>query len=153
MSNEFVLHVKSTIDKTMMDLVTSLQGTYPTLQGVEVDDLNATDEVMKSTAPALLWQFLGLTPAPRDPLYRVEFLVGVKTVSDAANYVLTKIMMEVRKSFEVEATIDVADYSGVSAVLNKGYLFVTDNAMVPQQYDQMSGIRYFAIVARAVRMF
>lgn len=149
--NEFLLHVKSTIDKTMMGLVTSLQGTYSTLKGVEVDNLVEMDEIVKSEDPALLWQFLTLTPSPRDPLYRIEFLVGVKTVSDSANYLLTTLMMEVRKTFEVQATIDIADYSGVSPVYGKGYMIISNNSMAPQQYDHVAGIRFFSIVARAVR--
>lgn len=149
--NDYLLHVKSTLDKTMTDLVTSLSGTFPNLKGVDVDNLVETDEIMKSEDPVILWQFLTLTPTPRDPLYRLEFLVGAKTVSDHGNYDLTSLNNELRKSFEVDTSILVGDYSGASAVLGKGYFVVTDNPMAPQQYDHMSGIRFFSVRAMGAR--
>lgn len=148
----FVLHVKSTIDKVMTDLVASMQADYPGLRGVEVDNLVQTDEIMKGTAPALLWQFLALIPTPRDPLYRIEFLIGVKTVSDAGNYLMAAIMAEIGAVFAVGETISVGDYSGAIADLNTGYMVVGQNTMIPQQYDHMSGYRFFSIIAHGARM-
>ncbi len=151
MSNNFLLHVKSSIDKTMLDMVTTLQATYPTLKGVEIDNLVQTDEMMKSEEPVLLWQFLALIPTPRDPLYRIEFMLGVKTVADSGNYLLAALMNEIGKVFEVGHTIPIGDYSGAVAVLDTGYMMVSRNTMTPQQYDHMSGMRFFTIIAHGVR--
>ena len=149
--NDYLLDVKSTIDKTMNDLVTSLAGQFPNLKGVDVDNLVETDEIMKSEDPVILWQLLTLTPTPRDPLYRLEFLVGAKTVSDHGSYDLTSLNNELRKSFEVDTSIAVGDYSDTVAVLGKGYFVVTDNPMAPQQYDHMAGIRFFSVRAMGAR--
>ena len=151
--NDYLIHVKSTIDKTMMDLVASLSGQFPGLQGADVDNLTETDEVFKSEQPVLLWQFLTLQPSPRDPLYRVNFLVGAKTVSDKGGYKLANLSNELRKTFEVEERIEVGDYSGASPVLNTGYFLITENTFTPQQYDHMSGIRFFSITAVGARNF
>ena len=149
--NDYLLDVKSTLDKTMSDLVTSLSAKFPNLAGVDVDNLVETDEVMKSENPVVLWQLLTLTPTPRDPLYRLEFLVGAKTMSDQGNYTLTSLNNELRKSFEVDTRISVGDYSEAVAVLGKGYFVVTDNPMAPQQYDHMAGIRFFSVRAMGAR--
>lgn len=151
--NDFRLHVKSTLDKIMNDLVTSIRVStgYADLQGVEIDNLVQTDEVLKSDSPALLWQFGVLVADPRDPLYRLEFLVGCKTVLDAGNYVMAVLNNELGKAFEVGATIAIADYSGSTAGAQTGYMLVTGNVLSPQQYDNMSGIRFFSISACAAR--
>lgn len=151
--NDYLIHVKSTIDKTMNDLVTALSGQFPNLKGGDVDNLVETDEIFKAEEPVLLWQFLSLMPAPRDPLYRLDFLVGAKTVSDASNYTLTSLSNELRKAFEIETRIEVGDYSGVSATAGTGYFIVTNNTYAPQQYDHMSGIRFFSITAMGARSF
>lgn len=149
--SDFVSHVKSTLDKAMTDAVTALSSTYPTLKGVEVDNLMQTDEVMKGTSPALLWQLLTVAPHPRDPLYRVEFLIGVKTVSDAGNYLMSALMAELGERFPVGGSLAVGDYSGSTAVTNTGYIVFGSMTMVPQQYDHMSGYRFYSMVAVGAR--
>lgn len=149
--NDYLIHVKSTIDKTMNDLVASLSGSYAGLKGVDVDNLVETDEIFKSEDPVLLWQFQTLTGQPRDPLYRVTFLVGAKTVSDAANYQLMSLSNELRKAFEVQERIEVGDYSGATAITNTGYFNIVDNSLAPQQYEHMSGVRFFTITAVGAR--
>ena len=151
--NDYLIHVKSTLDKTMNDLVSSLSGQFSGLQGVDVDNLVETDEIFKGEDPVLLWQFMMLSPTPRDPLYRLEFLVGAKTVSDAAGYQMANLSNELRKAFEVETRIEVGDYSGDAAVAGTGYFIITNNTFTPQQYDHMSGIRFFTIVAKGARNF
>ena len=150
--NDYLIHVKSTIDKVMDDLVVNLSGQFPGLLGADVDNLVETDEIFKSEAPVLLWQFLSMVGAPRDPLYKVNFLVGAKTVSDASNYTLVNLSNELRKSFEVETRINVSDYSEAVAVMDTGYMLVTDNSFAPQQYDHMSGVRFFVISAMGARV-
>lgn len=152
--NDFRLHVKSTLDKIMTGLVTSIKATtgFSTLKGVEIDNLMQTDEILRSEDPALLWQFGVLVAEPRDPLYRLECQVGVKTVADAGNYVMAVLYNELGKAFEVGATIAIADYSGAVAGSQTGFMVVTGNTLAPQQYDHMSGIRMFAITASAARM-
>lgn len=149
--NDYLIHVKSTLDKVMIDLVASLVGQFSGLLGADVDNLVESDSVFKSENPALLWQFLVLTPAPKDPLYRVEFLVGAKTVSDASGYQIASLSNELRQSFEVGTRIEVGDYSGAVATLNTGYFLITHNTFAPQKYDHMSGLRFFSIVAMGAR--
>ena len=149
--NDYLIHVKSTLDKVMNDLVTSLGATYPGLKGVDIDNMVESDEAFKAENPTLLWQFLALRPVPRDPLYNLEFLVGAKTTSDAANYTLTSLTNDLRQSFEVEQRIEVGDYSGETAVLDTGYFLIIENTFTPQQYEHMSGIRFFSIRARGAR--
>lgn len=151
--NDYLIHVKSTLDKVMNDLVTSLSGQFTNLKGVDVDNLVETDEIFKSEDPVILWQFLMLRAVPRDPLYRLEFLIGAKTVSDAAGYKIAQLSNELRKAFEVETRIEVGDYSGDVAVTGTGYFIVTHNTFSPQQYDHMSGIRFFSITAMGARNF
>jgi len=154
MSNNFLLHVKSSIDKIMTDTVEVLKDedeSYANLKGVEVGNLLQTDEVMKGLAPALLWQFVAMTPVPRDPLYRIEFTVGVKTVSDAGNYQMAGLMNALSKVFNVGATLEIGDYSGEDAEPGTGYMVIASSTLAPQQYDHMSGFRFFTILAHGAR--
>lgn len=151
--NDYLIHVKSTLDKQMHDLVSSLSGQFPNLKGADVDNLTETDDVFKSEDPVLLWQFLTLMPSPKDPLYRVNFLIGAKTVSDKGGYTLASLSNEVRKEFEVNERIEVGDYSGAVPTLNTGYFVITSNTFTPQQYDHMSGVRFFSINAVGARNF
>lgn len=150
-SDDYLIHVKSTLDKLMHDLVDTLEPTFPGLTGVDVDNLVETDEMFKSTKPVLLWQFLSLREHPVDPLYRFEFLVGAKTVADSANYTLVGVNNELKKPFKTGTTISVGDYSGAVAVPDTGYFLITDNSFAPQQYDHLSGIRFFSISAMGSR--
>lgn len=149
--NDYLIHVKSTLDKVMNGLVTSLGTQFTGLLGVDVDNLVESDVIFKSEAPVLLWQFLVLVATPRDPLYRLEFLVGVKTVSDAAGYQIANLSNELRQYFEVGTSIPVGDYSGTTPVLDTGYFIIASNTFAPQRYDHMSGIRFFSIVAKGAR--
>lgn len=151
MSNDYLIHVKSSIDKLMYDLVSTLSATYPTIQGADIDNLVETDLFFKSEEPLLIWQFLTLQGAPRDPLYRLDFIVGCKTVSDSANYTLMSVNNELRKSFEIDTRISVGDYSGTTAVENTGYFTIVSNSMAPQQYEHMSGVRFFNVTAMGAR--
>lgn len=151
--NDYLLHVKSTLDKKMTDMVTALTPEFPNLQGVDVDNLTETEEVMKSENPVILWQFLTLSPAPKDPLYRLNFLVGAKTTSDKGSYTIARLSNDIGKEFEVNSRIEVGDYSGAVEIEGTGYFLITDNSLAPQQYDHMSGIRFFSVVAMGSRNF
>ncbi len=156
--SSFHIQVKSTLDKVMADLVDTLQTSLATelgshtLHGVEVDNLVQTDEIIKGEDPALLWQFMVVTENPRDPLYRVEFLVGVKTAADAGNYLMAHLISALGDSFKSQNVIDIHDYSGAVAGPKIGYMIVSRNTMTPQQSDNLSGIRFFSVIANGVRM-
>ncbi len=152
MSDDFMVWCKSTLDKIMTDLVDQLEPTFDGLQGSEVDNTLETDKVFKAKYPALLWQFLTAAESPRDPLYRVTFLVGAKTVSDSGNYDLSKLNGELRKTFKTGDRLSVRDYSGAVASVEKGYLVISDNILSPQQYDHMNGVRFFAVTAVGARL-
>lgn len=150
--SDFAVCVKSSLDKIMNDLVTSLQATYPTLQGAELDDTAATAELFGSDAPGLLWQLLTVSPHPRDPLYEVQFIVGAKTIADAGNYKLADLAMHCKAPFEVDTRIAVGDYSGAVAVLGKGYFIVRQNQLAPQQFEEQAGIRFYTVTGIGARL-
>ncbi|RKX81771.1 MAG: hypothetical protein DRP70_17330 [Spirochaetes bacterium] len=149
--NQFPLDVKSTLDKTMYGLKTTLEGDYPGLQALDIDNVEEFEVEMGSTAPAVLWQFSMLDPSPFDPLYKGSFLVGVKTTRDSGNYQLTALTAELFKVFQVGEQFPVGDYSGVSEVLNKGVLTVTSIVLAPQQFDNQHSIRTCTVAFAAQR--
>ncbi len=147
----FLIALKSTLDKVMMDLRAELSAEYPTLQAVEVDDLAQTDAAQKSAEPALIWSFGSLQPAPRPPLYRAEFMVGAKTTADGANYQLTALLSKVRQKFAHGHTIVLFDYSGsVADPTEAGFLNIGANEVAQQEFDRQSGLRYAVVRANAV---
>lgn len=155
MADDFALQFKSTIDKLIADRVEILRDSYPTLQWAEVDDMAQTDEVFKSEEPAIIWQFATMEPYPRSPLYRVEFMVGVKTTLDPGNYLLIRLLGEIRNVFDAGKTLYIRDYTMLeddpADATDKGYVLIGSNEVAPQQFDRQSGIRYAGIVGKAVR--
>jgi len=147
----FLLALKSTLDKVMLDLRAELLPAYPTLLAVEVDDMAETDVAQKSDAPALIWSFGTLAPAPRAPMYRVEFMVGAKTTADSGNYILTALLTKVRQKFTSDTTLTLLDLSGPVAGTNPvGFLHVASNEIAPQEHDRQSGLRYALVRGSAV---
>ena len=154
MADDFPLILKSTIDKLVADCVTQLLPDFPTLQWAEVDDMLQTDEVFKGEAPAILWQLSSVHEHPRAPLYGVEFTVGAKTVADPGNYLLIKLLGAIRDVFHPTVAFDLFDYARTVAegvdTEPRGYLRVSSNEIVPQQFDRQSGIRYAIVRGKAV---
>ncbi len=147
----FLLALKSTIDKVMLDLRTALLPTYPALLAVEVDDLAQTDAIQKSEAPTLIWSFGSLHPTPRPPMYQVEFMVGVKTTADAGNYLMTALLTKVRQQFQQGESLQLYDYTGaVAGVAHAGSLFIGANEVSQQEFDRQSGMRYAVVRGSAV---
>ena len=155
MSDDFLVPVKSTLDKLMWDLVTATKldnpSLYSRLSGLDMDDIVDTDELIKSEDPLYLWQHIGLSPKPRDPLYSFEFMVGAKTSQDKGNYLLADLSMRVQKAFKVETFIDVQDYSGDTAVPDQGYLTIVTLSQAPQVFDNLAGIRMWQVMALGAR--
>lgn len=155
MSADFLVPVKSTLDKLMWDLVAAIAledpANYSTLGGLDMDDIVDTDELIKSQKPLLLWQHISLAPKPRDPLYTFEFMVGAKTSNDKGNYLLANLSMRVQNAFKVDTFLDVQDYSGDTAVPGKGYLTVVSLSQAPQVFDNVAGIRMWQAMAIGAR--
>lgn len=154
MADDFPFQLKSTVDKLVADKVAALLPTYPTLSWAEVDDMAQTDAVFKSENPALIWQFGGLYPRPRAPMYDFEFLVGAKTTQDPGNYSLIRLLSAIREVFKPGASFIVHDYTlavGAPAdPVEYGFLMVGSNEIEPQKFDRQSGIRYATVAGKAV---
>ena len=155
MAANFLVPVKSTLDKVMNDLVATIAADnptdYSTLAGMDVDDIVETDQLLKSVTPLLIWQHGALTPHPRDPLYQFEFMVGAKTNEDKGNYLLMDLAMRVHDAFKVDTKVTVEDYSGVSAVPNQGYFVVTEVTQAPQVFENQAGLRMWQVMAKGAR--
>ena len=148
MKADFLLALKSTIDKVGHDLAQTL-GPY---EFIDIDDTVNVSEKLSGDDPALLWSLSRFVEAPRDPLYSLVFEVGVKTVADPARYQQMDILGEVSGIFYTNRNIDVVDYS--KAPLNTsvlGYLFITRSSVNNQQFDNQAGVRLVSIEAVAQR--
>jgi len=151
-SHNFVIEVKSTLDKVVHDLALSLDnGTG--IAVYDMDDAVNVDDILTSSEPAVLWRFLNLDEAPTDPLYMVEIVVGVKTTSDPSNYELLSYISAIKGVFKVGGNVDVYDYSKeVQSTDKTGYLLYTQSGIEPQGMDRASGLRMLAVTAAAVRL-
>ena len=145
--SSFHLHVKSTLDYQVKQLALSGGLTYIDLDG---DPINA--ELMQNDDNALAWSLIGLSEAPRDPMYSVEFEVGGKTVLDPARYQSLDIAGLVQSVFSAGKSIQIMDYSGASMpTVTTGVLVITGVSVVPQQTDRTVGLRLVAISGRVVK--
>lgn len=144
---KFPLCVKSTLDKIISDLGTTLS-----LPVVDLDSAGLVAELLDSDQPAIVWAIGTLTEDPIDPLWFVDFDVGAKTSLDPAQYKSLDIVSSLTTSFRVGTLFSIKDYSGVSAGTTElGQIIVTALASAPSQPDRLSGIRLLNIQARIVR--
>ncbi len=145
---EFIMHVKSSLDRFANDLVASSSAD----DGVNLDDVVNINELMESENNTILWQLVSVEEDPKDPLYVVQFSIGAKTSGDSANYDLIAFQTKVNDVFHKDAIFDLYDYSQGAQVNKKGSMTITRSAMTPQEYDNQSGIRMQTFTAKAFRM-
>lgn len=146
--DDFLLYVKSTIDKFGSDLAAALSVT----KKVDLDDIVNTTELLASEDTAIVWEVTTLNDAPVDPLYDLIFSMGVKVTGDPSNYNMMKLLSSVHNLFPQGSNHLIFDYSGdVAGTDQKGDFTVVDVRVDPQQFDRVSGIRLVSIRAKAVR--
>jgi len=143
---DFTTAFKSTIDKLGNDLAVA-----ESLKLIDLDDLALSSELMKSERDALVWEFLTFDTNPVDPLYSFSFRIGARTVNDAANYNILRLVDAVKGVFPVQSRGLVRDYSGAVAGPAVGTFFITDIRVDPQQYDKNSGLRMILVSGKSVR--
>lgn len=144
----FLKAIKSTIDKIGNDLALAQ---LPPIQFVDIDDSTATEAVFASDTDAIIWEMNGFEDNPSDPLYLVTFSIGAKTANDPANYNILGLTGLVKNAFPVGDSLDVKDYSGLTASLSQGRLLIQRVNVNPQGYDRTSGVRLISITALAQR--
>lgn len=146
--DNFLLHVKSTIDYYGSTLATALGVT----KKVDLDDIVKTKELLSSDETAVVWEVSSLRDNPIDPLYDMIFSMGVKINNDPSNYNMMTLLSEVKALFPVGDTFVIRDYSTVSAPTVQQGTFTVSNVRVdPQQFDRVSGIRLITVHTKAVR--
>jgi hypothetical protein len=147
MNNDFYLMVKSTLDNLGYAMASALSA-----QAVDLDDRETADTKLTNTEPSVLWQLLGVSPAPLDPMYEVTFLIGAKTTRDPGSYKLVEFNSALNQTVHKGSGINIHDYSGASAGPQEGVLYVTDVDLAPQQDgDPTSGIRFMMVSCKGLR--
>lgn len=146
--SEFTLATKSTLDYHIKKLADQKGLGFIDL---DVDLYNA--ELAESDAPAFCWEFANFFEAPIDPLYSLEFDVGVRATKDPAQYMSLAMAGEVKQLFRPSAIFTIMDYSKVAApLLEMGKLYIANSAVAPMQGDRIVGLRFVSVSARAVRV-
>ena len=145
--SDFTTALKSTLDKKGFDLAAA-EG----LTLVDLDDLVTTSELFHTNRNALVWEFSGISPDPAHPLYGFHFKMGARTVSDAANYNILRLVDDLSAAFEVGTRHEIHDLSGAVAGPLVGTMFVTDIRVDPQMYDKDSGIRMVSVSGKCIRL-
>lgn len=151
---EFYMAVKSTLDKVARNIADDLVLDGEATIGVaDLDDTDQTDSVLASPDPAVIYQLLDVGEDPRDPLWLVTFLVGTKTVSDAANFKLSKIQSKISRIFTVGDELDIYQYFSDEAPSDRLAVgtFIA-NEISPQQFDAQAGIRLAKVSMRVLRL-
>lgn len=146
--SEFYAYVKSTIDKSGVDIATAFGGGT---KFVDLDDQVNVAGVMSGTASAIVWTLLSLDDAPVAPLYALHFGIGAKTTMDAGNYAMSDLLSAVSGVMAKGKTIYIRDYTpGGDGTTNRGTMTITDVSVDPQLFDKESGIRLISVSARVV---
>lgn len=146
----FILPLKSTIDKICVDMATMID---PTMGHANLDDSAVAAEMLASDQQVLVWQIATAEPYPVNPMYSVMFGVGAKTTVDPGNYDMMTIIDAVSGYIYPGEVFDIMDYSGALQPTEVvGKLFITASAMDPQQFDRESGVRMMTIIGKALRI-
>lgn len=141
----FYLPIKSTLDKLAIDIATQLGVGW-----AEIDDTTNVEEALASPDDLLLYQLVDVRG--NDPLFDVQFTIGVKTVTDSANYDLAGLLDALWEAIGVDDTFYIRDYSGVAApTADLGYFYISEVQTDPQAFDGASGIRLQTVIAKAVK--
>lgn len=144
---DFYVEVKSTIDRLAVDIAETLGIGF-----VELDDTVNVDEMLASPDDLIVYQMVGMEESPMDPLWNLTFQIGGKTTSDSANYDLAAIIGAVRGVVSKGESVDIYDYSGISApTIKEGYMYFSEVAVDPQAFEGASGIRMLSVSASTVR--
>ena len=146
--SEFILAVKSTIDKLGYDLG---QAESPAITFVDLEDTINTTALFKTNDTAYVWDMAVLAPSPRDPLYSVAFSVGARTVNDSANFTSLALVGKVKSAFSIGESIEVRLYSGPTAGPVMGSIYMTSAIIMPHNFDKVAGIRMVSVQGKAVR--
>lgn len=145
--SDFYLSVKSTIDRLAFDIGADLS-----VGVVELDDTVNVDEALASPDDLIIYHLVSMDENPFDPLWAVAFEIGAKTVSDAANYDMARLISGVRDRVYKGGYIEVKDYSNVAPpTSNEGYIYFSDMNVDPQAFEGASGLRLWTVLGRAVR--
>lgn len=146
-SIKFPLFVKSSIDHLAVQLADSND-----LPVVDLDSAGLVAELMESDQTAIVWAIGGLSEGPMDPLWFLDFDIGVKTSHDPAQYKSLDVTSLLTDVFRVGSSIPVRDYSGDTASEQVyGEIFITNTVASPLQPDRLSGVRLLNVQARVIR--
>lgn len=143
----FSLALKSTLDKVVKDLATTKSVEY-----FDMDSEMFAENMLLTDASALGWSLTGLSEAPVDPLWNVDFDVCGKTSIDPAQYVSLDLISAVQDVFQQGKAFSIKDYSGaVAGVTELGQLLITGVMVRPQQFDRVAGLRVVSVAGKAMR--
>jgi hypothetical protein len=145
--DDFLLAVKSTIEKRVKSLADSLSLLY-----VDLDDTTQTEVVLGTNSPALVFEMGSLDTDPIDPLYSGSFHVGARVADDPSNYTLLGNTGKVAELFPIGARIEVFNESDVVQGPLIGVLLVGGQEVAAQTYDLLSGFRLVSIPFKAQRL-
>lgn len=145
---DFLRAFKSTIDKLGMDLGNSLA---PSIGLIDLDNTVKAQVMFDSPDDFLVWELLTFDDTPGDPLYSASFNIGARTVNDPYNYDILSLTGKVKAKFPLGAGIEIYDYSGAIASSKGGMLTPVNVAVMPQQYEKVSGIRMITVTVKAQR--
>ena len=145
--NRFPLYLKSTIDKLLNGI-----GTAWSLPVVDIDSAAMFAELLESDQAAIVWAIGSITEAPLDPLWAIDFDVGIKTSLDPAQYQSMELSSSLSTALAPNSQIPVFNYSGAQiGTTLQGKLYITSAVMQPSQPDRLFGIRMLNVQGRAVR--
>lgn len=146
-SSKFPLAVKSTIDYIAMQIASPINLTV-----VDMDAAGLFAELLESDETAIVWAIGSLSEAPMDPLWYVDFDIGVKTSLDPAQYKSLDVLGALTNTFKVGMQFEIKDYSGDEVGDLYGSLFISSVITSPSQPDRLSGIRLINVQARVMRI-
>jgi hypothetical protein len=147
---DFVTAIKSTIDRYGVAVAEA----YGDLLFLDLDDSYNVSQVLETDEPAVVWQLMYLDEDPVDPMFKLAFVIGAKTVNDPGNYALLRIVDSFRQVFVQNDSIDIYDYSGEDGPTEKlGYMYFTGIDVEAHIADQQAGYRLATVTARVVRLY
>jgi hypothetical protein len=152
----FYLSVKSTVDALTAQIAAEAASVYPDIQALlqPLDTSAAGAQVATGDGPALVWSLQQFAPSPRDPLYQILFMIGVRTTSDPNGETLANLLSVVQAELPIGFRFDIKNYSGETVSEEPGETgtaYVRGISVQEQLYDGQAAMRMISVAAAVVR--
>lgn len=144
MDENFLLWLKSTIDKLGVDLA----GDLGFSKFLDIDDRSDyATTLVEGNNDAVIWRVMDYSETHVRGRWAFTFVIGTSLHTDVNNTKAMRASSIISQQFRAGCTLDIKDYTGAVESERKGLMSIIQNSVDPALSDGMQGFRWSAITA------